>query len=218
MTGRLLPQGRQRCAVFLRVDVQLAAESAPDFRRDNANLVRGYAQRCGEAVLEHVRNLCGRPHRQSTAAYRLHHYATRFHWIRNQALVDVTKTENVVGFGQGFVDVLAARFNPKRHVAAEVFPDKRRALLDSRFDVDYRVERFVIDLYRLGRVSRDVAVLGHYRRHRVTQHARLARRQRLARRFEHVRRRRGVERYWADVVLDVIPDEYVDDAVHFARG
>ena len=157
--------GAQR---FFTIDVQLRAEAAAHFGRDDAQLVFGDADHCRQQRPEQMRNLRRRPQRQRAFAgvIRRDHRA-RLDRHRRQPLVIQPVLDDAIGAAEGVVDVAAADRVGEGYVAAQVGMRERAAALERFFRIGDHRQRLVIDVDRVDGIARDVRIGGDRDRHRV---------------------------------------------------
>ena len=112
------------------------------------------------------------------------------------------------------------------HIVGDVLIDDRRSRLLGGLRIDHGGEILVVDEHQLSRVLREVARLGHDRRHRLTDVAHLAVRKNLDRCRQDLRvgglKARGwrllVEDQRSDVIPNVRPGKNGDHSVERERG
>ncbi len=100
----------------------LAAEAAADVRRDQMNFVFRKAEGVGDLGARAMRALGGEPHGQALAeGIGIDGDAARFHGQRDLARAGDVHGENMIGRGEGFVDVAAVLGHGVADVAVELF-------------------------------------------------------------------------------------------------
>ena len=191
--GRVQAHGEMRAQRFFRVHVELRAEAATHFRRDDPQFVFGHANHGGQQRAKQVRDLCRRPERQRLFAGLIRgHNATRLDRHRRQTLMVEPMLDDLVGFSECLVDVCTARHHMcVRDVRSEIRMGQRRAALDRCFGIRHGGQRVVIDVDRIDRIARDVWVDRDHDRHRMADKIdAVAGEHRMPRRLQ-IRNRRG---------------------------
>ena len=156
-----LAREQQREHLF-RGDLQLRAEAAAHVRRDDPQLVLGYAGDEGEHDPQHVRDLGGRPHRVLVGDGRADH-GPRFHGRRDQPLLTVGALDHHRRVTERGVYVPVAERPGERLVPGRV--QLHGAVRESRLHVEHRLKRLVVHVDELERVGGGVAVAGDHARH-----------------------------------------------------
>ena len=85
--------------------------------------------------------------------------------VRHQALVVEALFDHAVGLGEGVVDVAAGNGPGEGLIAAELFVQERRVVLERGLRGVNGVERVVVDLDEFGRVNGGIRAVGHDRRY-----------------------------------------------------
>ena len=180
LDGTVELAGEQAAGDELRMRGDLVAEAAADVLRDHPQLVEPDAQRgahhdhgeAGELVVRRDRPL-------ADAAVVLDERAIGLERGRVEAVeVQLLDLDDVVGLGEGGVEIAPLVDVGIRLVGAALVVQERRGGVGRRVRIDDRVERLVLDLDQLGGIASSLAGLGHDRGDGVADEARLADRER----------------------------------------
>ena len=164
----------------------LAAEAAAHVGRDHAQLVLGNAEHEGrQDEAQHMRVLRRRPERVVAGALVVvGRRGARLHGVGDQAVVDDVDLGDVRRLRERRIDIgLHADFPVVDQVARRFRMDLGHALVERLGEVDVGGHHLVVDLDRLGGVTRLVMAVGHDHgdrvadiAHRIERHHRMRRR------------------------------------------
>ena len=162
--------GRPADQGLIRIDRDLAAETAPDLGCNDPELVVGYADNETQDVAADMRILGGAPKGHLLgAAVPLSHGRSRLHGRWEQPLLDDPLLDHHIGLGKGgFQTIVAAADDPAEgNVGRHVVEKLSGAVGGGVLRVDHRLEGVVIDFDQLQRILGLVAIFSHHDGHRV---------------------------------------------------
>ena len=171
---------------LLGVDLELAAESTADLRRDHAHLVLPKAEVERDDELHEVRDLRRRPERE-LARLELRGHGARLHRVRDEALVDDALSHFDLGVLERLVDVAALDRVREDEIGAELLVDDRRARFERLRRVDHHRKRLVVHRDQIRRSLRGVTRIRDDRGDRVARIPRFVGRDRHVLRAVHAR-------------------------------
>ena len=145
-----------------RIRGNLAAEPTSNFGRDHTKLVLGNTRHHGAEKPCNVWVLGCVPERQFAGCPRpVGQRRTRFHRIRDQALLDDTLLNNDVRFLESPIDITARNRPVERHIVLNIRMDLRCSRLFGFFRIDDCRERFVVYDNQVERIRRLIWTFGH---------------------------------------------------------
>jgi hypothetical protein len=163
--------GQRGHHLLLGVHARLAAETAADVGRDDAQLVGLQSERAAQQPVQHVWHLGAAVDDQPAVVGHVRRRAVRLHRGDGHALVDVAAAHDHIGVvedaGQHRVG------GGHRHVVAVFVEDHRRVGAERVLGTHHRVERFVVDDHRVGSVLGLHGGLGHHGDDRLADEAHL---------------------------------------------
>ena len=210
---------------LLGIDLDLAAETSTDMRRDHAHLPLSRADLIGDGIADDVWDLRRAP-QGDLLADTGGEDAAGFHGGRRNALASHPQRERMGRLRESPVGITDADPITSLHIVGDVLIDDRRARLLGSLRIDHGGKILVFDEHQFSSVLCEVARLGHHRRHRLTDVAHLAVRKNLDRCRQDLRvgglKARGWRLLVEDQRCDVIPDigarENGDDSVESECG
>ena len=135
--------------VLLRIDVDLAAETASNVGGDHPNVAFGNARCKREAQAHPMRHLRRAPHRQLVLDWRvLDHERAPFHGDRKEPLLKDALLDDYIRLGERSLHVTSANGRVPRDVVRDARMSCWAAFRNGAIDVDDRRHRLVIDLHQ----------------------------------------------------------------------
>ncbi len=186
--GEVLPAGldpldgtaeEQRQAshhVLLGIHSRLGPETTPDVGRHHPDRLGGETQVLAQEATQAMGGLGRRPHGQP-ARLRVGggHHSPRLHRDPRSPVLAQGHPDDVLGGGEGAVDVAEAEVQAGHPVGAAAVMDRGSPVRRGSLQARHRRQRLVVDHHLLGGVDRQDPLLRHHHRHRLTDVAHLVR-------------------------------------------